>query len=433
MIPFGNISTHTAPRAVLPFYVYAALSLCAGALLLLFSAQAFSVHYFHPQLLAITHIMALGWGTMMIMGAAHQLLPVLSGNPLYSNKLAITSFLLTGAGVPLLSCAFYTFQMGDPAKWGGRLVLLGILAFLINGGQTVFRQSKQNVHVVFVYTAMVWLFFTAFFGLVLVYNFTTDLLPENAVHYLPLHAHAGIVGWFVMLVMGVASRLLPMFLVSKYRNDQVLWWIYGLLNSAMVLYVVLFYTASAPQVNSIPALLFYVAVVLFLWYCAGVYRARLRRHADLQMRYALLSVIMMLLPALLLLLLIAMAGFSGDLPVQYAVLYGFVIFFGWITLLIMAMTFKTLPFIIWHMRYSTLAGTPGIPDPRALVHTNWLRVMFIAYVSGFLCCVAGILISLPLLLQIGGVAISLAAILFLFHVIRIILHRTSYADTNQCT
>ena len=86
--PDSSLSTTTSYKVVLPFYVYASLSFLAATLLLFFSSSAFVQHYFHPKTLAITHVMALGWGTMMIMGASHQLVPVLIERKLYSNTLA---------------------------------------------------------------------------------------------------------------------------------------------------------------------------------------------------------------------------------------------------------------------------------------------------------------------------------------------------------
>lgn len=37
---------------------------------------------------------------------------------------------------------------------------------------------------------------------------------EKIIKELKLHAHAGIVGWFIQLITGVGSRLLPMFMAS---------------------------------------------------------------------------------------------------------------------------------------------------------------------------------------------------------------------------
>ena len=95
-------SNTTSHQLVLPFYGYASLAYLAATLLLVFSSNAFTGHYFHPHILAITHIMALGWGTMMILGASYQLVPVLIERKLYSPVMAQISFALAGLGIPLL-------------------------------------------------------------------------------------------------------------------------------------------------------------------------------------------------------------------------------------------------------------------------------------------------------------------------------------------
>src|SRR6185369_3672410 len=99
---------------------------------------------------------------------------------------------LAAVGIPLLVYGFFEFNMGAPSKWGGRLVVLALLCYLINLGKTIANGKSENVHAVFVFTATVWLFLTAFFGLALVYNFTYPLMPHDSTHYLPLHAHAGV-------------------------------------------------------------------------------------------------------------------------------------------------------------------------------------------------------------------------------------------------
>ena len=53
-------------------------------MLLLTSSSAFTDHYFSAHILAITHLMALGSGTMIILGASHQLVPVLIEGKLYN-------------------------------------------------------------------------------------------------------------------------------------------------------------------------------------------------------------------------------------------------------------------------------------------------------------------------------------------------------------
>ncbi|HSQ43637.1 MAG TPA: hypothetical protein VLM16_01495, partial [Ginsengibacter sp.] len=224
------LAKNTSYKVVLPFYVYAALSFLVATFLLFFSSSAFLQNYFHPQTLAITHVMALGWGTMIILGASHQLVPVLIENKLYCNTLVYLSFVLAAIGIPLLVYSFYTFYFGWQAQWGAILINAAVIFYLINIAISMVKSKKENVHAVFVFTATLWLLITTIVGLCLIINFTHNLLSQDSLAYLPLHAHLGIIGWFLLLVIGVGSRLIPLFLISKYDNKKLLWWIYILIN-----------------------------------------------------------------------------------------------------------------------------------------------------------------------------------------------------------
>ncbi|HNL83419.1 MAG TPA: cytochrome C oxidase subunit I, partial [Chitinophagaceae bacterium] len=299
----SSIVKTTSYKVVLPFYLYAAISFIVASIFLLLSSNTFLAHYFQPHILAITHIMALGWGTMIILGASHQLVPVLIEGELYSYKLAHLSFILSAIGIPLLVYGFYVFDMGTPAKWGGRLVLLSILCYLINIGYSISKSKKENVHAVYVFTSVIWLFITVSLGLALVYNFTYNFLPQNSLHYLPLHVHTGILGWFLLLVIGVASRLIPMFLISKYTNPTILWIIFWLINTALISFIIIFFYLPLSY-TLIPDYLLFVAIVLFIYYCYNAYKQRIRKQVDEQVKLSLLSTVLMLLPILLLFIII---------------------------------------------------------------------------------------------------------------------------------
>ncbi|MDB5208264.1 MAG: cytochrome oxidase subunit, partial [Flavisolibacter sp.] len=187
-----SLVKNTTHKVVLPFYLYAALSLLAATILLFFSTNAFTQHYFHPHTLAITHTMALGWGTMIILGASHQLVPVLIEARLFSNLLAYLSFVFAGVGIPLLVYAFFNFQFNWPALLGGGLINAAIICFLVNLAISISKSKAENVHAVFVFTAAIWLLITTLIGLLLAFNFTQSILPNDSLHYLSLHAHIGI-------------------------------------------------------------------------------------------------------------------------------------------------------------------------------------------------------------------------------------------------
>jgi hypothetical protein len=418
----NNLVQNTTHKVVVPFYLYAGLSFLIATVLLFFSGSAFMEHYFHPYTLAITHAMALGWSTMIILGASHQLLPVLMERKLFSNYLAFASFVLAGAGIPLLVYSFFTFNLNWVAQSGAILVNAGIACFVVNAAMTLAGSRNRNVHAVFVLTASVWLFATTMVGLLLVFNFTSRFLPENSLHYLSLHAHMGIVGWFVLIVTGVGSRLIPMFLISKYDAPKRLWLIYYLINGALVSFIIVFFFRINSYISLFLLLPVLAALIIFANYCFLAFKQRLRKQVDEQVKISLLSVSMMLLPLLFLLVLIPLLVFSFSNS-KLALAYGFSVFFGWLTAIILGMTFKTLPFIVWNKVYHNKAASGKTPNPKDLFSAAVFNKMGLAYVAGFSLFLAGVLMENILLLQAASLLLLITAVLYNVNLVKLLLHK----------
>jgi hypothetical protein len=383
-----------------------------------------SLHYFQPQTLAIVHIMALGWGTMIILGASHQLLPTLIEGRLGSNALAYLSFGCAAAGIPLLASGFYFFQTGWPMQAGAILVNTAIIFYFVNVAVSIYESPRSGIHAIFMLTAAGWLLATALLGLLLVFNFSLPLLPRNSVEYLALHAHLGIAGWFLLLVLGVASRLIPMFLISKYENRRLLWTIYTLLNLGLLTFIVLEILDERGPAFYVPVLLTGGALGCFGIYCRRAFRLRLRKQVDGPVKLSLLSVMLLLLPVVCLLVVIA---FLHHPEFRIIRLYGFCIFFGWLTAIILGMTFKTLPFIVWNKVYHLKAAHGKTPAPKELFSESLFRLMSATYLAGFGLFIAGmILLNNPLLLA-GAAALLLSALSYAGNVARILFHKPASA------
>ena len=110
----AQISIGKAPgnSAVLPFYVTGAVMFFVLCALMVLSPESFTRHYFTPHLLSMVHVAALGWGTMIIFGAAHQLLPVICEQDLYSEKIAAFVWYTLTLGIILLTANLWNFTVG---------------------------------------------------------------------------------------------------------------------------------------------------------------------------------------------------------------------------------------------------------------------------------------------------------------------------------
>lgn len=417
----GNLVKNTSYKVVIPFYGYAALSFLLSTILIMQNTVAFTQHYFNPYTLAITHTLALGWGTMIILGASHQLFPVLIEGKLHSNLLAHLSFYFAAIGIPLLVFSFYKFNMGIVAQTGAILINLSIICYIANLIMSISKSKKGNVHAIFAITAAFWLILTTGLGLLLIYNFTYNILSQDSLYYLSFHAHMGIIGWFLVMVLGVGSRLIPMFLISKYENKKILWFVYALINGGLLSFIPIIFMSLEFGLYLIPIVLIGMGIILFGYYIKQSYSKRIRKKVDGQVRISMVSVAFMVVPVLILVGIITV--FTSMNNVRFVLLYGFTIFFGWITAIILGMTFKTLPFIIWNKVYHNIAGLGKTPNPKELFSTPIFIATTAAYIIGFVVFGYGIVSTDLLILKVGAVFLLATALLYNLNVFKILFHK----------
>src|SRR5690606_33996350 len=118
--------------ATLPFYGAGAIFFLPLSILMFIAACPFQDHFFNPVTLALVHSAALGWGTMIIVGAAYQLLPVIFERELFSSRMAFVSFWFLLVGTIVLITSFWYFEIGVPMIGGGVLVLVAVVLYNLN-------------------------------------------------------------------------------------------------------------------------------------------------------------------------------------------------------------------------------------------------------------------------------------------------------------
>ena len=404
-------SNATKISVVLPHYVFAALAFLVLNVLLLFSTDAFGGHFFHPKLLTLTHVAALGWATMIIFGALYQLLPVILEVPLFSNKLAFITFFLLASGTILLAFAFWNFQVHWPLHIAACTLVTAFLLFNLNVIFTVRKVKQWAIETDFISTSGIWLFITGVIGLLMAINFQFPFLPEQHLHYLKLHAHIGMAGWFVLLIIGVGSKLLPMFLLSHHVPTKKLSVSYFLINLGLLLFAAdqLFFQT---KFQILYGAMIGSGIVIFGLFVLDAYRKRMRKNQDAGMKQSLLAVVLMALP------LIMMVGVSETFPLpeklrlHLYLVYGISVFMGFLSALILGQTFKTLPFIVWLNRYQDLAGKMSIPQPKDLYSEKMVQLQNFVYAVGFIILIIGTALFQRETILLGGSLMVLTAVLY---------------------
>lgn len=428
-----STNSHHQPlyKLVVTHYVIAGFFFLVLAIMLLFSVESLSGHYFQPKLLALTHTAALGWGSMIIFGALYQLLPVILETRLFSIKLGWWSLAFFTPGVILLICAFWTFDPGICMQIGGLAVLIGVILLNLNIFFTVKHKTQESIFQEFIVTAGLWLFLTALLGVVMVFNFQFAFLNKDHLHFLRLHAHMGIAGWFLMLIIGVSAKLVPMFLIAEYKQTWLLSVAYYVINGTLLLFLVDGYIYGINSHTWMILMLGAGGIGFYLFYLYQCFRRRIRSDVDLPMLKTLFSFVLLLLGILLLPFVLHYHLKDEAFSIKLSTLYGSLIFMGWISLLILGQTFKTLPFIVWVKHYEQLTGKVKTPLPADLVN-NWLLYMqtvtFLLFMFSF---IAGFFYQSYQLKIIAACSLILTASTYFVHLLFLLFHRTKTEAYDQ--
>ena len=412
-----NIGKAPGNGAVLPFYATGAVMFLVLCFLMLFSPETFTKHYFTPHLLTMVHIAALGWGTMIIFGAAHQLLPVICEQDLYSEKMAGLVWYTLTIGMILLTVNFWKLTVGWLMISGGSLIVLSVILYLFNVLKTSRLCKKYSIQKLFVISSAIWLLFTVVMGLLLAINLKFPFFKVSHLEILKLHAHVGFAGWFLQLITGVSSKLVPMFLLGKSKKDYLLKWAFICQNAGLILFL-----ADGYFLGVTPRVLIYGVIVLagvlfWLIYLFDNYKNRLRKRVELLMKHSFLSFLALLIS----IILIPAVYFSNGY--RWTMLYGTLIFMGWITSIILGKTFKTLPFIIWNDHYKNLSGKVKVPLPKDLYSEKLTIWQFRIFIAAFLVFALGIVLQYVMVIRIGAALWCAVAIIYNVNVFRLIFHK----------
>ena len=415
-----NIGKAPGNKAVLPFYATGAVAFLVLCTVMLCTPQSFTQHYFTPHLLTIVHIAALGWGTMVIFGAAHQLLPVICEQDLYSEEMAAASWYTLTLGIILLTWKFWNLDTGWVMITGGSLIVLSVLFFVINVLKTTAIFRKFTTQKLFIISSALWLLFTVSVGLLLAINLglTSPIFRVSHLEILKLHAHMGIAGWFLQLIAGVSTKLVPMFLLGKSDKEHLLNKAFMFQNLGLILFLLDGYFFAVTGRVMIYAALVLTGIVFWLLFLFDVFRNRLRKRIELLMKHTFLSFLSLIVAVLLIPVVYYSEGY------RWTMVYGTLIFLGWITNIILGKTFKTLPFIIWNNQYKHLSGKSRIPLPKDLFSEKLTIWQFRLFIAAFLVFALGLALQQLTVIRIGLVLWLAVAVIYCLNVFKLIFHQS---------
>ena len=178
--------------------------------------------FYHPRMIAVVHLVTLGWISGSILGALHLVGPMALRSPMPARKvdyLAFVAYMLASTGV----IGHFWIEEFSGVAWSGLLVTLvffhvGRKLLTALKGAPVPPEVKLHFALAFANVGL-----AALAGTLLGLNKYLPFLPGRALTHAYAHAHLAALGWATMMVFAAGYRLLPMLLPAAMPRGVWVW------------------------------------------------------------------------------------------------------------------------------------------------------------------------------------------------------------------
>jgi hypothetical protein len=365
------------------------------------------------------HIVCIGWLSMTMCGALFQFVPVLVARPLHAERWTLHAFVLLSAGLVVLLGGFLVLGGRIQASIlllpaGAVLLAAGFALVVANIAMTLWHARPLVGPARFVAVGLACVCVTAVFGGIFTFALAgmtngpviADLLQSGV----SIHAIAGLGGWLTLTAMGVSYRLLAMFMLAPDIDDAQSR--AGLLAGAAGVAVAVLLGSTAILASGelgivlLLAALFGLAALAFYGRDVMVlYRSRKRRELELHTRMAAWSFFSLAAAALLGGVLAATGSFT-----QHVGAFAFLVAFGWLSGLILAMLYKIVAFLTWLEAYGPVMGRTVTPRVQDLVDEGRARKWFILFFGAVWAATLALLCDAPLAFRALGVVLTVSTL-----------------------
>ena len=200
-------------RLPLLYFAFAYLSLLTALAAIAVDPRGVSGFFYHPRMLAVVHLVTLGWITGSILGAIRIVGPLALRLPIPVTRGDYWAYACVVIGTSGMVSHFW-LEMFNGMAWSAALALLGLVHAVIRVTSRLRAVAISPPIALHLALACLNLLLAGTLGVLLAIDRVTEFVAGDALANMFAHAHLATVGWASMMVVGVGYRLLPMVLPS---------------------------------------------------------------------------------------------------------------------------------------------------------------------------------------------------------------------------
>jgi hypothetical protein len=225
---------------------------------------------------------------------------------------------------------------------------------------------------------------------------------------------------FILMIVTVSYKLVPMFTLSELQNERRAWWSVALVNFGLLGAFMTVLTQSA--FRPVFAAIIIAGFVIYGWEIRAILRARNRRALDWGMKY-FLTAIALLAPLSVFAFILSWPKLPATaLTMQLESVYGLLALVGLVGLAILGMLYKIVPFLVWFHSYSPHIGRAKVPALAEMYSVPLQVAGYWSFLAALvLLCVATALSNQTGITWAGGL-LAFSLIIFAVNMGKILAH-----------
>ncbi len=396
-LSFDNIPPLQVP---LRYFQTAPLLGMLAALVLLGYPEALSSRW-QPALLAFTHLLTLGFGATLMIGALFQVMPVVTGQILPQSRwfAALVRWTLV-CGTLLLAGGFLS-GIALLHLFASLLLLASLITFLGAFGWALIQVRPAGDSAFCLRLAALSLLVTGLIGaLQLSYHYW----PEGGLYHparTNLHAAWGGFGWSLGLIIAVAIQVIPMFHVTPSFPR----WVARILAPLLFSLLILLSLGVGPLLHTTAIIGIALAAAVFAVIALKVLDRRKRKLVDWTVQFWRLGLAHLLVTAAVipLYLFTESASLTGALELFIGLGFGL----GFIVSIMVGMLQKIVPFLVYmHLQrncVSNPAAMMSLPTMKTIISSDQSRKQF--YLHSLALALLYVAIVFPVLRPVAALVL----------------------------
>ncbi|MBE2205489.1 MAG: hypothetical protein IAE94_14240 [Chthoniobacterales bacterium] len=402
----------TEPRLVLPAMGFAALgmfSLGLACVVLLVRPDVLTGDPIRGPVLALTHLITLGWIGPMLFTGAYLLAPVLAETSLWSVKTPAWHLAFHVSGLALLIGGLWAVNY-QLAGAGAILLCAGLALIIVNVQMTGNKRSLWTASNIAFQSSMFWLAVTGSIALYMLRNRAVGGAPVSSETLIALHAHYALFGFLTQALLGASLRMTPRLLGQEdfvEGHQKFAWAGWTFLNVGLLLLL------PSTLAGSFPALLitgicialgvagFAAEVVHMLW--------RARRSINWGSLTHATGVLLLLGIAIGVLSRFPQVTLGKSEGIRaWMQLYISLVLLGPFVFVVLGSGERLVPLIVWKLRYGPWATHAEVPPPATLGREAAGGPVYFALLLAWIYLAMGQIQALPDAVRVGAILLLIA-------------------------